>query len=93
MDLPVFIQNHDPPAGTRINADVIVRLPEEVASIRYVKEETMPPGPMMSLVLRIPARRTLDTFEREELDEFLKGLGDLLTWRPRSSPRKTARAR
>lgn len=44
VELPVFLQNHDPPAGQRIPLDVIVRLLREVDSIRYVKEETVPPG-------------------------------------------------
>lgn len=50
VDLPVFLQNHDPPAGTRIPLDVTVRLLNEVGTIRYVKEETMPPGQAMTAV-------------------------------------------
>ncbi len=50
VELPVFLQNHDPPAGTRIPLDLIVRLLREVDTIRYVKEETMPPGQAMSAI-------------------------------------------
>lgn len=44
VDIPVFLQNHDPPAGQKIPLDVMVRLLRDVESIRYIKEETMPPG-------------------------------------------------
>lgn len=44
VELPVFIQNHDPPAGQKVPLDVMVRLLKEVNTISYIKEETMPPG-------------------------------------------------
>ena len=48
VELPVFIQNHDPPAGQKVPLDLMVRLLKEVGSIRYIKEETMPPGQAIS---------------------------------------------
>ena len=51
LEIPVFIQNHDPPMGTVIPQDVIVRLLKEVPTIQYVKEETMPPAQAISAVL------------------------------------------
>lgn len=176
VEIPIFIQNHDPPAGTRINIDVMVRLLKEVPSIQYLKEETMPPGPTITSVLkqagsaclgvmggmggrylideyrrgacgtmpgchitdvhaalwstlesgdsgaaraihtrmlpslifeaahgvaaykevlkrrgvitsshmRVPARKSFDRFDLQELDELMLGLSDLLTWKPKA---------
>ena len=51
VSIPVFLQNHFPPAGTLIPIDVMIRLLREVPSIQYVKEEAMPPGPSITAVL------------------------------------------
>ena len=51
ISIPLFIQNHTPPAGTVIPNDVIIRLLKEVPMIQYLKEESMPPGHVISAVL------------------------------------------
>ena len=51
VDIPLFIQNHDPPAGSVVPIDTMARLLREVAMIRYVKEETMPPCRTMVAIL------------------------------------------
>lgn len=77
VDLPVFLQDHDPPAGTRISVDVMVRLLREVPSIKYVKEETMPPGPVMTAVLGQAGKSCLGVMGgmggRYLIDEFRRG--------------------
>jgi len=42
--IPIFIQNHDAPAGTRMSPEFIARLVNELEQITYVKEETFPPN-------------------------------------------------
>jgi dihydrodipicolinate synthase/N-acetylneuraminate lyase len=42
--LPIFIQNHEPPMGTKMPPDFVVRLVNEIEHVDYVKEETYPPG-------------------------------------------------
>lgn len=77
VEIPVFIQNHDPPAGTRINVEVMVRLLQEVPSIQYIKEETMPPGPAISAVLKQAGKACLGVMGgmggRYLIDEFRRG--------------------
>ncbi|MDA0232010.1 MAG: dihydrodipicolinate synthase family protein [Chloroflexi bacterium] len=51
ISIPLFIQNHTPPAGTVIPNDVMIRLLQEVPMIQYLKEESMPPGHVITAVL------------------------------------------
>ncbi len=51
VSIPLFIQNHTPPAGAVIPTDVIIRLLKEVPAIQYLKEETLPPGHVITAVL------------------------------------------
>src|SRR6185312_12669696 len=44
ITIPIFIQNHDAPAGTRMSAEFIARLVNELEHVEYVKEETFPPN-------------------------------------------------
>ncbi|HEX5416296.1 MAG TPA: dihydrodipicolinate synthase family protein, partial [Chloroflexota bacterium] len=44
ISLPIFIQNHDAPAGTRMAPEFIARLVNELEHVEYVKEETFPPN-------------------------------------------------
>ncbi len=44
VTLPIFIQNVDPPYGTRLPASFVARLVREIPRVDWVKEETMPPG-------------------------------------------------
>jgi dihydrodipicolinate synthase/N-acetylneuraminate lyase len=49
--LPVFIQNHDAPAGTNMSADFVLKLCREIENVRYVKEETTPSTYKMTAIL------------------------------------------
>ena len=40
--LPVFVQDHDAPAGTPMPVDFLVRLCRELEYVKYIKEEAMP---------------------------------------------------
>jgi dihydrodipicolinate synthase/N-acetylneuraminate lyase len=44
VSIPIFIQNHEPPMGTKMPPDFVVRLVSELPNVDYVKEETYPPG-------------------------------------------------
>jgi dihydrodipicolinate synthase/N-acetylneuraminate lyase len=44
VQLPIFIQNVDPPYGTRLPASFVARLVREIPRVDWVKEETIPPG-------------------------------------------------
>ncbi|MBU79901.1 MAG: dihydrodipicolinate synthase family protein [Dehalococcoidia bacterium] len=52
LSIPLFIQNHTPPAGTVIPNGVMIRLLKEVPSIQYLKEESMPPGHVITALLK-----------------------------------------
>jgi 4-hydroxy-tetrahydrodipicolinate synthase len=40
--LPVFLQDHDPPAGTVISVDLMLRMCREIEHVKYIKEEATP---------------------------------------------------
>jgi dihydrodipicolinate synthase/N-acetylneuraminate lyase len=42
VTIPIFIQNHDAPAGTRMSPEFVARLVKELDHVDYVKEETFP---------------------------------------------------
>ena len=44
VSIPIFVQNHEPPMGTKMPPDFVVRLVNELDHVDYVKEETFPPG-------------------------------------------------
>jgi len=44
VEIPIFIQNHDAPAGTRMSPEFVARLVKELEHVEYVKEETFPAG-------------------------------------------------
>jgi 4-hydroxy-tetrahydrodipicolinate synthase len=77
VEIPIFIQNHDPPLGTVVPLDVIVRLLKEVPTVQYVKEETMPPGQAISAVLEKAGEACLGVQGgmgiRYAIDEFNRG--------------------
>lgn len=48
--LPVWVQNHMPPVGTAMPASLLVRLVTEIDGVVAVKEESYPPGQLMTAV-------------------------------------------
>lgn len=44
VTIPIFVQNHDAPAGTRMAASFVARLVCELEHVDWIKEETFPPG-------------------------------------------------
>lgn len=43
-EIPIFIQNHDAPYGTRLPAEFVAQLIRELPHVDWVKEETVPSG-------------------------------------------------
>lgn len=43
VELPIFVQNHDAPAGTRMSPEFVSRLVNELEHVDFIKEETLPP--------------------------------------------------
>lgn len=54
---PVIIQNADPPLGTPLSINALVRLMERAPGVRYVKEEVTPGGQRMSALIRAAGDR------------------------------------
>lgn len=44
VTIPIFVQNHDAPYGTRMSPEFVARLVTELPGVDWVKEETLPPG-------------------------------------------------
>ena len=44
VELPIFVQNVDPPYGTRMPGSFVAKLVREIPRVDWVKEETLPPG-------------------------------------------------
>ncbi len=53
ITLPIFIQNHDAPAGTRMSPEFVARLVTELEHVEYVKEETFPPTHAIAAEIRL----------------------------------------
>jgi dihydrodipicolinate synthase/N-acetylneuraminate lyase len=48
VDLPVVIQNHDAPLGTRMSPELVSSLINSVGGVDWIKEETIPSGQAIS---------------------------------------------
>jgi 4-hydroxy-tetrahydrodipicolinate synthase len=44
ITIPIFVQNHDAPAGTRLSPEFVAQLVRELEYVDWIKEETFPPG-------------------------------------------------
>ncbi|HLI52485.1 MAG TPA: dihydrodipicolinate synthase family protein [Thermomicrobiaceae bacterium] len=53
ISIPIFIQNHDAPAGTRLSPEFVARLVQELEHVDYVKEETLPPNHAIAAELKL----------------------------------------
>ena len=75
--IPIFIQNHDAPLGTRLEPDFVARLVNEIDHAWYVKEETLPPGRAISALLERAGPRLQGVMGgiggRYLLDEYRRG--------------------
>jgi hypothetical protein len=54
---------------------------EAAHGVGAYKEVLRRRGVIRSAHMRVPARRTFDRYDLQELDEVLAGLSDLMTWR------------
>jgi dihydrodipicolinate synthase/N-acetylneuraminate lyase len=43
ISIPIFIQNHDAPAGTRLAPEQCAKLVQDLPHVDWIKEETLPP--------------------------------------------------
>jgi 4-hydroxy-tetrahydrodipicolinate synthase len=77
IEIPIFIQNHDAPAGTRLSPEFVARLINELPHVEYVKEETYPPGHAISAELRLAGPRLKGVMGgiagRYLIDEYRRG--------------------
>jgi dihydrodipicolinate synthase/N-acetylneuraminate lyase len=48
LEIPLFIQNHDPPHGTRMSAALVSRMVRDLPHADWIKEETVPAGHAIS---------------------------------------------
>lgn len=53
VGIPIFVQNHDAPAGTRMSPEFVARLVTELDHVDYVKEETFPANHAIEAELRL----------------------------------------
>lgn len=44
ISIPIFVQNHDAPAGTRMTPEFVAELVRELEHVDWIKEETFPAG-------------------------------------------------
>jgi dihydrodipicolinate synthase/N-acetylneuraminate lyase len=48
LEIPLFVQNHDAPAGTRMSPELVTRIVRELPHADWIKEETVPAGHAIS---------------------------------------------
>ena len=53
ISIPIFIQNHDSPAGMRLSAELVAKMVNELPHVDWIKEETFPPGHAITAELRL----------------------------------------
>ena len=53
VSIPIFIQNHDAPAGTRLSPQFCAKLVNELPHVDWIKEETFPPGHAITAELKL----------------------------------------
>lgn len=53
ISIPIFIQNHDAPAGTRLSPESCAKLVNELPYVDWIKEETFPPGHAITAELKL----------------------------------------
>ncbi|HVC33482.1 MAG TPA: dihydrodipicolinate synthase family protein [Chloroflexota bacterium] len=53
ITIPIFIQNHDAPAGTRLSPEACAKLIQELPHVDWIKEETFPPTRAIEAEVRL----------------------------------------
>lgn len=75
--LPIFIQNYPAPIGTPLSASFMADLVQQIDGVEYVKEETSPPGQIITEILTSAGPRLCGVMGgmagRYLLDEFRRG--------------------
>ncbi|MGI8486103.1 MAG: dihydrodipicolinate synthase family protein [Thermomicrobiales bacterium] len=75
--LPVFIQNYPAPIGTPLTAGFMANLVQTIDGVEYVKEETTPPGHVITEILSSGSPRLQGVMSgmagRFMLDDFRRG--------------------
>ncbi len=75
--LPVFIQNYPAPIGTPLAASFMSDLVQQIDGVEYIKEETSPPGQVMTHILGSAGPRLKGVMGgmagRFLLDEYRRG--------------------
>jgi len=75
--LPVFIQNYPAPIGTPLSARFMSDLVQQIDGVEYIKEETSPPGQVMTQLFASAGPRLKGVMGgmagRYLLDEFRRG--------------------
>ncbi len=75
--IPIFIQNHDAPYGTRLSPEFVARLVRELPHVDWVKEETLPPGHAISAEIELAGPKLKGIMGgiagRYLIDEFRRG--------------------
>lgn len=75
--LPVFIQDYPAPIGTPLTASFMSDLVQQIDGVEYIKEETIPPGHIMTQVLASAGPRLKGVMGgmagRFLLDDFRRG--------------------
>jgi 4-hydroxy-tetrahydrodipicolinate synthase len=51
VGLPIFLQDYNPPLGTPMPVELMVRMLREIETVRYVKEETVAAGQVMTRLM------------------------------------------
>ncbi len=78
VSLPIFVQNHDAPAGTRMSPDFVARLVCELEHVDWIKEETFPPGHAIQAELALCGPKLQGVMGgvagRYLLDEYRRGI-------------------
>ncbi|MEA5014758.1 MAG: dihydrodipicolinate synthase family protein [Candidatus Limiplasma sp.] len=75
--IPVFIQNYEPPIGTNMSVDLLLKMCREIEYVQYVKEETLPSTVKLQQLMEANAGECKGVFGgagcRYLLEEYRRG--------------------
>jgi dihydrodipicolinate synthase/N-acetylneuraminate lyase len=77
ITIPIFIQNHEPPLGTRMSAELVSRMVNEIPGVDWIKEESNPSGQMIRREIDLCGDKLSGVMSglagRYMLDDFRRG--------------------
>lgn len=78
INIPVFVQNHEPPLGTKMSPEFVSKLVREIPGVDWIKEETFPPGQAIRTEIKLSGDKLSGVMSglagRYLMDDYRRGV-------------------